>query len=132
MDAKMVSKNYKQILLTPYPMTLSPEVTAAPYIPPDDWVATDTISSWNVTIFADDFSVEEIRERLKNTIVTTTTKEWQIVKVKLAEVRTQLKTWNKSPYTNVLFPSTWSQDQIVQWHKDNNVESLVSTQASPE
>lgn len=90
-------------------MTLSPNVSAVAWIAPDDYVPTDEIQSGEVTIFADDFSNADIVANLKITQVKTTTPEWVITEAPLGALR-------GTKYTNFIFPSTWTDEQILSFH----------------
>lgn len=72
-------------------------------------------------IYKWDVSLSDIYERLQDTIVTTTTKEWEIVQVNLAEMRINNTQWGKGKYTWDIFPSTWTHNQIYLWYmkRDN-------------
>lgn len=72
-------------------------------------------------IYRGDLDISGIYKNLSNTTVTTTTREWEIVQVTLAEMRVNNTQWWKGKYTWDIFPSTWTHNQIYLWYmkRDN-------------
>ena len=75
----------------------------------------DDILSGQHDIYKGDIDMPDIYERLSKTFVQTTTREWAVVSVSLAELRiNNTQGWN-GKYTGYIFPSSWTQNDILKW-----------------
>ena len=96
----------------------------------------DDILSGQHDIYKGDIDLPDIYERLANTLVKTTTRNWSVVEVSLAELRINNTQWGNSKYTGYIFPSNWTHNQILNWTKTHrynvNEDFITSPEASPE
>lgn len=87
-----------------------------PDIIPED----NEILSGYFTVYAWDVDFSAIYEKLKTTIVTTVTKEGVIKRVPLSDLREDNTKWGDWIYTKDIFPSTWSDSQIMNYYMWRN------------
>lgn len=71
-------------------------------------------------IYRGDLDISEIYKNLSNTTVTTTTREWEIVQVTLADLRVSNAQWSAAKYTWDIFPSSWTHNKIYLWYMNRN------------
>lgn len=87
-----------------------------PDIIPED----NEILSGHFTVYAWDVDFSAIYEKLKTTIVTTVTKDGTIKRVPLSDLREDNTKWGDWIYTKDIFPSTWSDSQIMNYYMWRN------------
>lgn len=71
-------------------------------------------------IYKWDIDFSNIYARLADKTVVTTTREWEVVQITLAEMRINNTQWWQSKYTWDIFPSNWTENQIHQWYMNRN------------